>query len=153
MLPTDGLHFRGTSVLAAELKAATLRSNVRGLMVRFVTYHTVYFQGAVFGKNQNQMDWGKIAELYADYAAELKKYEQGKSTRTTPPPPPINRAYSDVVGWIAPSTARTCSRLPWGPSSSTPPPSPRSVARTRGPSDRPRSSTRSIRRRRQRRRW
>ena len=138
VLPTDSLHFRGTSVLAAELKAATLRSNVRGLMVRFVTYHTVYFQGAVFGKNQNQMDWGKIANGYADYAAELKKYEQGKSTRTTPPPPPINHAYSDVIGWIAPWTDVDMQSTPVGRSSSTPPPSPRSVARTRGPSDWPR---------------
>lgn len=105
-LPKESLAFFNTSPaagsLAAQLDAALSGPRVRGLMVRFVTYHTVYFQGSQF-KVRDKPDWKAISDLYQEYAAALEQYERG--TRAEPPPKPVNRAYSNVVGWIAPWTS------------------------------------------------
>lgn len=104
-LPTADLRFLdaapGTGSLAALFKGALGRPEVRGLMVRFVVYHTIYFQGAAFPK-PNTVDWQAISDLYHEYAAEVAAYESG--ARSEPPPKPVNRAYSNTVGWIAPWT-------------------------------------------------
>jgi hypothetical protein len=113
-LPAKQLNFEGSAPpgsLAAELQAALGRSHVRGLMVRFVTYHTVYFQGDAFPKQQ-AFDWSDICDLYAEYASELARYERGELT--SPPPRPVNRAYSNLVGWIAPWTASDMRSAPMG---------------------------------------
>jgi hypothetical protein len=114
-LPAEDLSFgdpappRGS--LAAELRTALDQSHVRGVMIRFVTYHTVYFQGDAFPVHQ-QVDWQVITGLYAEYAAELARYERGELT--SPPPRPVNRAYSNVVGWIAPWTTGDMRSAPTG---------------------------------------
>jgi hypothetical protein len=115
-LPADDLTFGGPDPvpgsLAAELREALRQPHVRGLMVRFVTYHTVYFQGDAFPVGQQQPDWSIITGLYAEYASELARYERGELT--SPPPRPVNRAYSNVVGWIAPWTTRDMRSAPTG---------------------------------------
>jgi hypothetical protein len=85
--------------LAAQLKAALAKSGVRGLMARFVTYHTVYFQGDAFKVN-NTTDWAAITTLYKAYADAMKQYASGGLASA--PPQPVNRAYSTTVGWIGP---------------------------------------------------
>src|SRR5262249_40878681 len=113
-LPADGISFRdgaGAGPLAGELRAALSGAGVRGLLVRFVTYHTVYFQGSVF-KVRDQPDWRAIAELYAEYADRLAKYERGDLEQ--PPPQPVSRAYSNTVGWIAPWTTHDMRTAPVG---------------------------------------
>jgi lipoprotein-anchoring transpeptidase ErfK/SrfK len=113
-LPAEGLNFEGPAPvpgsLAAEFKATLKQSHVRGMMVRFVTYHTLYFQGDAFPSGQD--DWSIITALYAEYASELARYERGE--RTSPPPRPVNRAYSNVVGWIAPWTTTDMRSAPVG---------------------------------------
>lgn len=115
-LPAEDLAFKGPATpgsLAAEFKKALGQSHVRGVMVRFVTYHTVYFQGDAFPIPQNEkLDWSEITGLYAEYASELARYERGELT--SPPPRPVNRAYSNVVGWIAPWTTRDMRSAPVG---------------------------------------
>ncbi len=49
-------------------------------MVRFVTYHTVYFQGPEFAQGIKP-DWKPIVKLYAEYAKALAKYERGGDRR------------------------------------------------------------------------
>ena len=104
-LPARGLTIRDASPkagsLAAQVVAALQQPGVLGLMVRFVTYHTVYFQGPEFAQGVNP-DWKPIVKLYAEYATALAKYEQGVIGAA--PPKPVNRAYSNTVGWIAPWT-------------------------------------------------
>ena len=90
-----------TGSLAAQVIDALARPGVRGLMVRFVTYHTVYFQGPEFAQG-TKPDWKPIVKLYAEYAKALAKYERGGTGAA--PPKPVNRAYSNTVGWIAPWT-------------------------------------------------
>lgn len=102
-LPSDGLVFFDRDPppgsLAEQLRDALARPGIQGLMVRFVTYHTIYFQGSAFTV-RDRPDWSAISDLYAEYAAELRKYQRGEVAAA--PPPPVNRAYSNVVGWIAP---------------------------------------------------
>lgn len=114
-LPTEDLRFGGPAPapgsLADQLQAALRQSHVRGVMIRFVTYHTVYFQGDAFPTRQ-EADWSIITRLYAEYASELARYERGELTSL--PPRPVNRAYSNVVGWIAPWTIRDMRSAPAG---------------------------------------
>ena len=104
-LPTDDLRFLDPSPspasLAGLLRGALEQPGARGLMLRLVTYHTIYFQGPAF-KVHDQPDWQAITELYAEYADRRAGYERGELRE--PPPPPINRAYSNTVGWLAPWT-------------------------------------------------
>jgi hypothetical protein len=114
-LPTDGLAFRDPAPapgsLAAQLQTALARPEVQGLMVRFVTYHTMYFQGSAFTV-RDKPDWKAIVQLYAEYAAALAKYERGDLDAR--PPRPVNRAYSNTVGWIAPWTTTEMRTAPGG---------------------------------------
>lgn len=81
--------------------------NSDGIMIRFTAYDTLYFQGKPFealhkkanGQNNDQESEleQRIAVLYQKYEKELKEYKEGK--RTEKPKPPVNRAYSRVVGW------------------------------------------------------
>jgi hypothetical protein len=102
-LPAGAISFLDPSPapdsLAGQLEAAVGAPGMRGLMVRYVTYHTVYFQGSAFTV-RGAPDWKAITEVYAEYAAALVSYKQGNLS--TPPPRPSNRAYSNTVGWIAP---------------------------------------------------
>jgi hypothetical protein len=104
-LPSEELVFLDASPapgsLAAQLKAAAQQPGTRGLMVRFATYHTVYFHGSAFA-GRPLPDWAGITSLYAKYAKELARYEAGDAAQ--PPDRPVNRAYSNTVGWIAPWT-------------------------------------------------
>lgn len=81
-----------------------------GIMIRFTAYDTIYFQGKPFEAlhkkanlgNQNDSDQeseleSRIAILYQKYEQQLKEYNEGKITEK--PVPPVNRAYSRVVGW------------------------------------------------------
>ena len=91
--------------LAAQLEQALAGPGVRGLMMRFVSYATVYFQGDAFpdphpNPGPNPSDWNTITALYHEYATALASYERGE--RETAPPRPVNRAYSNTVGWVAP---------------------------------------------------
>lgn len=96
----DTVPVRGS--LAAQVQTALAQHGVQGLMVRFVEYLTIYFQGAAFAESKKSPDdnWPIISALYAEYAAERAKYESGELAY--PPPMPVNRAYSKTVGWIAP---------------------------------------------------
>lgn len=82
------------------------RPGVAGLMIRFSTFETLYFNGAPFraltGSKAERLSarMGLMAELYADYAAQREAWSRGE--RTTAPARPVNRAYSRTVGWIAP---------------------------------------------------
>jgi len=77
-----------------------------GIMIRFTAYDTIYFQGKSFenlhteaGGNSNQETEleMRIAILYQKYEEQLKEYNEGKLSEK--PVPPVNRAYSRVVGW------------------------------------------------------
>ena len=77
-----------------------------GIMIRFMAYDTIYFQGKPFDNLHEKADDNgdqttelmvRIAALYKKYEKELEDYKNGK--RTEKPRPPINRAYSRVVGW------------------------------------------------------
>ncbi len=102
-LPAAGISFIDRSPppgsLAEQLRASLGQPGIKGLMVRYVTYHTVYFNGPAFTV-RGAADWSAITEIYADYAAALASYERGEIV--APPPPPANRAYSNTVGWVAP---------------------------------------------------
>ena len=114
-LPSAGLTFFGASQpgsLGSLFQQALGAKGVRGLMVRFVTYHTVYFQGAAFPASPTQPPWGAIVALYQEYATALAKYQRGELAM--PPPMPVNRSYSNVVGWIAPWTASDMRTAPVG---------------------------------------
>jgi len=81
-----------------------------GLMVRFVSYETIYFQGRAFvdahgqgtGGGQDSVSLGmeEMIRLYAAYRDARAAWDRGETTDR--PPPPVNRAYSRTVGWIAP---------------------------------------------------
>lgn len=97
----------GGSQVGAELQQALEAPDVAGLMLRFVSYDTLYFQGSVFQGDPANPDadpdkrflrMTQLAELYQQYTEELAAYKAGR--RTTAPTRPINRAYSRVVGWI-----------------------------------------------------
>jgi len=87
--------------LAAQVQRTLAQPGVQGLMVRFVEYLTVYFQGNAFSTiGSPATNWPVISKLYRDYAAALEQFRNGASA--SPPPMPVNRAYSKTVGWIAP---------------------------------------------------
>ncbi|HVX41613.1 MAG TPA: hypothetical protein VHB25_18785, partial [Gemmatimonadaceae bacterium] len=87
--------------LASDLIDVLVQPGVKGLMVRFVTYLTVYFQGPAFpAPHTTATCWPQITQLYAEYLEQRQQYESGQLA--SPPPPPVNRAYSKTVGWIAP---------------------------------------------------
>jgi hypothetical protein len=69
----------------------------------------VYFQGSDF---TTKVDYPALTALYRQYATDLKRYERGEIG--APPPPPVNRAYSNVVGWIAPWTTSDMKSAPVG---------------------------------------
>jgi len=76
-------------------------------MIRFTAYDTIYFQGEPFeglhkkadSQNSDQVTelMVRISMLYQKYQKELADYNSGKITEK--PNPPVNRAYSRVVGW------------------------------------------------------
>ncbi len=75
--------------------------NVAGLMLRFLSYDTLYFHGLLDGPTSNQFPgMVKMCQLYVQYFEALDEFEQGK--RAQPPAPPCNPAYSRVIGWIGP---------------------------------------------------
>lgn len=80
-LPTADLSFLDPSPspasLAGQLRAALHQPGVEGLMVRLVTYHTIYFQGPAFTVH-DAPDWRAITALYAEYAAQRSSYERGE---------------------------------------------------------------------------
>ncbi len=85
----------------AELQSQLEDATVKGLMVRWVTYDTVYFQGSVFegipaGNTNLRME--RVARIFQQYADEMAAYQAGKTNKK--PDTPINRAYSKAIGWI-----------------------------------------------------
>ena len=77
-----------------------------GIMIRFTAYDTIYFQGKSFenlhtngggSSNPEEELEMRIAILYQKYEEQLKAYNEGRITEK--PVPPVNRAYSRVVGW------------------------------------------------------
>ena len=66
-LPKEAITFFDASPaagsLAAQLRAALSGPRTRGLMARFVTYHTTYFQGSAFTVC-DKPDWQAISDLY-----------------------------------------------------------------------------------------
>lgn len=107
-LAKDQIRFAvGGSQVGAQLQAALAGADVAGLMLRFVAYDTIYFQGSVFqgdpanpeaDPDKRFLRMTQMAALYQQYTEELLAYKQGR--RTTPPTRPVNRAYSRVVGWV-----------------------------------------------------
>jgi hypothetical protein len=69
-------------------------------MLRMVAYDTRYFNGPYFGaQGANQFPaMLKIRNLYVQYFNDLELYRKG--LLQDPPPPPCNRAYSRLVGWL-----------------------------------------------------
>jgi hypothetical protein len=97
----------GGSQIGAELQQALAAPDVSGLMLRFVSYDTLYFQGSIFegdpvnpeaDPDKRYLRMTQLAELYRQYTEELAAYKAGR--RATAPTRPINRAYSRMVGWI-----------------------------------------------------
>jgi hypothetical protein len=98
---TEDIQFHGTgSQLYAELREALQAPDAAGLMMRYVAYDTIYFEGTKFeNKNSDQYpQMVAMAEVYQSYAEQLQAYKDGKTT--TKPARPVNCAYSHVVGWI-----------------------------------------------------
>lgn len=95
----DGTPAPGTAI--AALRTALERPGTRGLMLRFTTYRTTYFQGAAFD-GRDIPDWPGIVALYREYREQRRAWAAGE--RSDAPPMPVNRAYSSTVGWIAPWT-------------------------------------------------
>ncbi len=99
----DAIDWHGSSALCTELQQAMGNAGTAGLMLRFCAYDTVYFSGDYFNfpPSEGQFPGMKlIRELYLQYYADLETYECGE--RKDKPQPPCNRAYSRIVGWIAP---------------------------------------------------
>lgn len=85
----------------AQLQEGLQGDDVKGLMVRWVTYDTIYFQGSVFedlpvGNTNLRME--RVAKLFQQYADEMEAYRTGKTNQK--PSTPLNRAYSKAVGWV-----------------------------------------------------
>lgn len=74
--------------------------NVARLMLRFISYDTMYFHGLEVPPNDAFAGMVKMRDLYAKYYQALDDYEQGLQEEA--PAPPENHAYSRVVGWLAP---------------------------------------------------
>jgi hypothetical protein len=99
-LPRDSITYAGGGPLQAQFEDAIGRG-AQGLMVRFSSYATLYFQGAAFaglapGDRYPLLD--KMSELYLSYSGQRAEYEAGKLADV--PIRPMSRAYSRVVGWI-----------------------------------------------------
>jgi hypothetical protein len=123
VLPRPYIQFFNKRPAAGSLDEQLLRAleqpQVQGLMVRFVAYLTIYFQGDAFKdvvidpKQPPQFSYFPVmAQLYAEYAERRAAYERGELGG--PPPLPVNRAYSRTVGWIAPWTKDELRSMPGG---------------------------------------
>ena len=99
--------------LAAHLQQALAQPGVQGLMLRFVTYMTVYFQGPAFpAPHGDAQCFAEIARIYADYADRLARFKRGELLQE--PARPANRAYSRTVGWFAPWRQGELASMPGG---------------------------------------
>lgn len=99
------IEWSGGGALAEAFKQVLYQApgheDVAGLMMRFVSYDTLYFHGLLPGPTSDQFPgMAKMCQLYVQYFDALEEFEQGK--RTQPPVPPCNPAYSRVIGWIGP---------------------------------------------------
>ena len=96
----EDISWNGGSALQDQLRASAGAPGARGLILQFVTYDTLYFNGDYFGvQGANQFpSMVKIRQLYVDYFSALEAYRKGETTQR--PQPPCNRAYSRVTGWI-----------------------------------------------------
>ena len=117
VLPTETLHRfdknPAPGSLAAYVQQALAQPGVQGLMLRFVTYLTRYFQGPAFPPpHTDKQCFAEISRIYAEYAQQLARFSRGEQAEPTPPP--INRAYSSTVGWIAPWYAGELQSMPGG---------------------------------------
>ena len=115
-LPTASLNFLDAQPApgsaAEQLRAALNCPRIQGVMVRFTTYLTLYFQGPAFEKVEPPESFGVIVELYTEYAKARERYRTG--LQAAPPPVPVNRAYSRTVGWIAPWADGELHSMPGG---------------------------------------
>ncbi|MEM7037603.1 MAG: hypothetical protein AAF570_11540, partial [Bacteroidota bacterium] len=85
----------------AQLQQALQNDDAQGLMLRWLTYDTIYFQGSVFedlpaGNTNLRME--RVSKLFQQYAAEMEAYRSGKTNKK--PATPLNRAYSKALGWL-----------------------------------------------------
>lgn len=80
-IPTASLETAGSSPLVAALRQAAQAAGAAGVMLRFATYNTVYYQNGIFND---------IAQRPRNCAELTALYKQGKAF--------INPAYSRVVG-------------------------------------------------------
>lgn len=89
-----------------QLAAALERPEVAGLMVRFSSWETLYFNGPEFraltGSKGERLSarMALMADLYQQFAAARAAWARGEAVEA--PPRPINRAFSKTMGWIAP---------------------------------------------------
>jgi hypothetical protein len=97
---------------SAQLRAALAEPGIKGVLVRFTTYLTLYFQGPAFANMKPAEAFSEIASLYSQYAAALEQHQMG--ALANPPPVPVNRAYSHAVGWIGPWATDELGSMPGG---------------------------------------
>lgn len=100
-----------TEFLQETLKAP----GTAGLMLRYVTYETLYFNGEAFaglpvGDVNSRMI--VMARLYQQYEDQLAAYARGD--RKDKPKVPMNRAYSKTVGWLGPWMENELPTVPSG---------------------------------------
>lgn len=104
----EDINFFNAKPKANSFQAKLQKSlkNADGLMIRFTAYDTIYFQGKPFEALHKKADDNgdqvtelmvRISVLYQKYQQEMKAFREGKITKQ--PTPPVNRAYSRVVGW------------------------------------------------------
>lgn len=110
------IEWSGGGGLCEEFKEVLFEApgheEVAGLMLRFLTYDTLYFHGLVPPTNQQFPGMVKMRELYVQYFEALDEFEQGK--RAERPAPPCNPAYSRVIGWLAPWVRGELASMPGG---------------------------------------
>jgi hypothetical protein len=113
-LPADSITFfdlqPSSGSVASQLRAALDKPGIQGLLVRFTTYLTIYFQGKAFEQTDNP--YSVITGLYSEYATAVERYRAG--TQAEPPAPPVNRAYSRTIGWIGPWADHELRSMPGG---------------------------------------
>ncbi len=114
----DVIFYGSGSKIQASLENAFNKKEVKGLMMRFTSYYTIYFQGTAFQNvKRNNPDqlyelMGEIAYLYKEYEKQLKLYQEGKLEKS--PLRPINSAYSKLIGWVGLQTNNELSSAPGG---------------------------------------